>query len=104
MGHARAILGLTDVEEQRRLAHRVEKEGLSVRHVEKYVAECTKNPASTVNVLPQTPKPPHIRDIENRLRMALGTRVSIIDNHGSGKIIIDFFTPDDFDRILEKLT
>ena len=104
MGHARAILGITDVEEQRRLAARVEKEGLSVRHVEKFVAEFAKAPSTSGNVIQQTPKPPHIRDIENRLRMALGTRVSIIENQGSGKIIIDFFTPDDFDRILEKLT
>jgi len=104
MGHARAILGLTDVNEQFRLASRIEKEGLSVRHVEKYVADWGKTSGPQENVLQPTPKPPHIRDLENRLRMALGTRVTIIENHGSGKIVIDFFSSDDFDRILGKLT
>ena len=103
MGHARALLGLNDVQEQRRLARRIEKEQLSVRHIEKYVAEFEKSPTDH-GVLRETPKPPHILDLENRLRMALGTRVTIVDNHGQGKIVIDFFSPDDFDRILDKLT
>ncbi|HUW34738.1 MAG TPA: ParB/RepB/Spo0J family partition protein [Planctomycetota bacterium] len=104
MGHARAILGINDIEEQRRLAKRIEKESLSVRHVEKYVAEYANKVNSPGNVLQPTPKPPHIRDIEDRLRIALGTRVTIVEHNGSGKIVIDFFTPDDFDRVLQKLT
>ena len=104
MGHARAILGLNDVDEQRRLAKRIEKESLSVRHVEKYVAEYANKVSTPGNVLQPTPKPPHIRDIEDRLRIALGTRVTILEHGGSGKIVIDFFSPDDFDRILQKLT
>ena len=103
MGHARAILGLTDVAEQRRMAQRIEKEDLSVRHVEKFVADFQKEPLAS-HLLQQSPKPAHIRDLENRLRMALGTRVTIIDNQGAGKIIIDYFSSDDFDRILSKLT
>jgi len=103
MGHARAILGLNDVQEQRRLALRIQKEQLSVRHVEKYVSQYQK-PEGERGALAETPKPPHIRDLENRMRMALGTRVTIIDNRGRGKIIIDFFSSDDFDRVLNKLT
>ncbi len=102
MGHARAILGLSDVQEQRRLARRIQKEQLSVRHVEKYVSQYQK-PEGERGALPETPKPPHIRDLEDRLRTALGTRVTIVDNRGRGKIIIDFFSTDDFDRILDKL-
>jgi len=103
MGHARALLGLSDVHEQRRLARRIEKEELSVRHVEKYVAEYQR-PRPGQATLQETPKPPHILDLENRLRMALGTRVTIIENRGRGKIVIDFFSPEDFDRVLDKLT
>jgi len=103
MGHARALLGLNDVQEQRRLARRIEKEDLSVRHVEKYVAECQR-PRTGQTTLQETPKPPHVLDLENRLRMTLGTRVTIIENRGRGKIVIDFFSPEDFDRLLDKLT
>jgi len=103
MGHARALLGLSDPIEQRRLARRIEKEQLSVRHVEKYVADLQKA-GTEHNALAETRKPPHIRDLENRLRMALGTRVTIQDNGGKGRIVIDYFSSDDFDRLLEKLT
>ena len=74
-----------------------------VRHVEKYVAECQR-PRAGQTTLQETPKPPHVLDLENRLRMALGTRVTIIENRGRGKIVIDFFSPEDFDRVLDKLT
>ena len=103
MGHARALLGLADPQEQRRLARRIENEQLSVRHVEKYVADFQKT-GTEHNALQETSKPPHIRDLENRLRMALGTRVCIQDNGGKGKIVIDYFSSDDFDRLLQKLT
>jgi len=104
MGHARALLGLADVNEQRRLARRIPTEQLSVRQVEKYVAEFqNRDQQHEDNMLKEEPKPPHIRDLEARLRMALGTRVIIVDHNGSGKIIIDYFTSDDFDRIFQKL-
>ena len=48
-------------------------------------------------------KSAHIRDLEERLRRALGTRVRIAEGRGRGKIVIEFYSNDDFDRILEKL-
>ncbi len=100
MGHARALLGLVDTDAQRRLARRIVSQGLSVRAIEKIVQAANE---------PQQPKSvryksPHLRDIEDRLRRVLGTRVTIHEGHGRGRIVIDFYSNDDFDRILEKLS
>jgi len=100
MGHARALLGLVSTEVQRRLARRIESEGLSVRAVEKIV-QAANEPQEPKNV---RYKSPHLRDIEDRLRRVLGTRVTIREGHGRGRIVIDFYSNDDFDRILEKLS
>jgi len=99
MGHARALLGLNDPQAQKRLAAKIEREGLSVRAVEELVQAINeRQPAEKVAY-----KSPHIRDLEERLRRALGTRVTIKEGRGRGKIVIDFFSNDDFERILNKL-
>lgn len=101
MGHARALLGLPDRAEQRRLAARVGRDDLSVRQIEKLVNERLQGPRRQP---PAKPKPAHIDDLEGKLRTALGTRVAIVQGKtGTGKIIIDFFSDDDFQRVLEHI-
>ena len=99
MGHARALLALSDPGEQKRLAGRIEREGLSVRAVEKIIQSYSERDKTKKVVY----KSAHIRDLEERLRRALGTRVRIAEGRGRGKIVIEFYSNDDFDRILEKL-
>ncbi len=103
MGHARAILGLPTDELRRKLANRALAGRLSVREVErlvrKYLTEETATPARTYS------KPAHIADLEDKLRRRLGTRVAIEarKNGQRGKIIIEFDSLDDFDRITDSL-
>jgi len=102
MGHARALLALGDPQQQRQLCRRIIAEDLSVRQVEKIIAERT-----TTSVLPRTqrPKSASIKGFEEQLLRALGTRVSIIQGRkGRGKIIVDFFSSDEFERLFEHLT
>jgi len=102
MGHARAILSLTDAKRQTALAERVAREGLSVRHVERLVA--TQAPTRR-KAKPQA-KAAGVRDLESRLREALGTKVTIEEGAkpGTGRIVIEFYSSDDVDRILSRLT
>jgi ParB family chromosome partitioning protein len=53
----------------------------------------------------KAPKPvdPNLREAERRLEQVLGTRVRIKDRKGRGKVMIEYHTLDDFDRILEAL-
>jgi ParB family chromosome partitioning protein len=100
MGHARALLALTDEAAQLRVARDIVAGGLSVRETEAIVKKATspneKKPAKTVDV--------HTRAAEEKLKMALGTRTRIVRRGKGGKIEIDFASEDELQRIYELLT
>lgn len=97
MGHARALLGMADGARQRELADRIAREGVSVRDVERLIArgEPPKRRAS------RREKSPQVRSLEDRLKRHLGTRVSIFQGRNRGRLVIEFYGTDDFDRLLE---
>jgi ParB family transcriptional regulator, chromosome partitioning protein len=101
-GHARALLSLTDPQAQEQLAHRIVAEGLSVRDVEEIVSlgvEETKAPRQR-----QTrPKPvaPGLRDLADRLSDAFETRVRVDLGKRKGKIVVEFDSVDDLERIVK---
>ncbi len=104
MGHARALLGLPTASAQQALALRIEEEGISVREVERMVAAvrtgaAKKQPAHR----PSAQKDPHLRDIEDRARERFGTKVNVEHAGGKGKMIIHFYSDDDFQRVLDVL-
>lgn len=103
MGHARAILALPERSEQLRLAARIQRDDLSVRQTEQIVNDRLKRARSTTERA--EPKPAHITDLEAKLREALATRVTILPHKhdDGGRIVVDFFTKDDFQRLLERL-
>jgi len=98
MGHARAILGVPTDELRRKLANRALAGRLSVREVERLVRRytCSDSGAGSVRT-----KPSHIIDMENRLGRYLGTKVRIDTNKNGqrGRIVIEFYSLDEFDRI-----
>jgi len=99
MGHARALLGLADEIDQLQMAERVVKEDLSVRAVEAAVREGRTTPRRRV-----TPrKPPQVMALESELREILGTKVQIQDRRGKGRILIEYYSPEEFERLLEAL-
>ena len=103
MGHARAILALPTDDLRRKLANRAMAGRLSVREVEKlvrrYLTSTGQERQSTRT------KAPHIVDLEKRLASQLATKVNIETrkNGQKGKIIIEFYSLDEFDGILERL-
>jgi ParB family chromosome partitioning protein len=103
MGHARAILALPTDELRRKLANRAMAGRLSVREVERLVRKYLAGTGQVKTKL--RTKPPHIIDIENKLSSQLGTKV-IIETRKSGhrgKVIIEFYSLDEFDGILERI-
>ncbi len=103
MGHARAILALPTDELRRKLANRAMAGRFSVREVERlvrrYLAGSNKDKRAIRS------KPPHIQDLEMKLSGQLGTKVNIETrkNGQRGKIIIEFYSLDEFDGITERL-
>lgn len=102
-GHARALLGLVHPSAQQALALRIENEGLSVRETEQIVAEQRGEKKSTGRARPRLPKDPHIRDVEDRMRERLGTKVMLDYREGKGKLTIMLYSDDDLQRCLDAL-
>lgn len=108
MGHARALLGVTDRRRQVELARRVSDRGMSVRALESFIR------AERSSVAPVAPSAKaaraerdsaHLRDITRRFEEVLKTKVKIIEGRrrNSGKIVIKYYSLDDFDRVAEAL-
>ncbi len=98
-GSARAILSLQSPVQQLRLAKRAVAEGLSTRRVEQLAAEMQKEKARP----PEKKMPPHIADLEERLRRHFGTKVQVEDNQGKGKIIVEYYSVDEAQRIFDRM-
>ena len=99
-GHARALLSIEDEEQQYLIAQKIFDEKLSVREVEKLVRDLNKPEKVKKEISPSLTL--IYKDIENRLKNNLGTKVSInAKENGSGKLEIEFFNHDDLERIMD---
>jgi ParB family chromosome partitioning protein len=102
MGHARAVMALDLAVEQIDAAKRIVKDALSVRQTEQLVANWGKPVEKKEK--PEKAQDPNVREAERELERALGCRVTIDDKKGRGKVVIQYKSIEDFDRIVESLT
>ncbi|MFH8404612.1 ParB/RepB/Spo0J family partition protein [Streptomyces sp. NPDC018019] len=104
-GHARALLSVDDAEEQDRLAHRIVAEGLSVRAVEEIVTLIGSKPTGSKAKKPRagTRVSPALTDLASRLSDRFETRVKVDLGQKKGKIVVEFASIDDLERILGTL-
>ncbi|MEW2030521.1 ParB/RepB/Spo0J family partition protein [Streptomyces roseifaciens] len=105
-GHARALVGVTDPEEQVKLATRIVAEGLSVRTVEETVK--TMDPEKRRSSKPKGPRAgarvsPALTDLATRLSDRFETRVKVDLGQKKGKIVVEFASMEDLERILGTL-
>ncbi len=98
MGHAKALLSLERVRDQIQAAAVIVKRGLSVREAEA-LASKLKNPSREKRVRVSH----ELRSIEDKLKKALGTMVSISAKSKGGRIVIEYYSAEDLDRIIEKV-
>jgi len=91
-GHARALLTLKSEKEQKRFVDRVLKEGTSVRELERQTRKKSVQRNSA------------FFSIEEDLQKALQTKVNITFKRNKGKIIIEFYSKEDLERIAEQIT
>ena len=104
-GHARALLGLDDRQAQEHLAHRIVAEGLSVRAVEEIVA-VGAGPSAKGGRAPRAkvPDSPQLRDLADRLSDAFDTHVKVELGRRKGKIVVEFASLDDLERIVRVIS
>jgi ParB family chromosome partitioning protein len=101
-GHARALLGLSDVGAQESLAGRIVAEGLSVRSVEEIVALGDVPSEAGPATAPRRAKPvaPKLADVADRLSDRFETRVKVDLGRSKGRIVVEFASLDDLERIV----
>ncbi|MDQ6616191.1 MAG: ParB/RepB/Spo0J family partition protein [Actinomycetota bacterium] len=104
-GHARALLGTPDRNFQEALAQRAVAEELSVRAVEEAVRHRTE-PTAIGGSAPRTGRlrPPGVVELENLLSQHLDTRVKVDMGARKGRVVIEFATLDDLERIYRAMT
>ena len=105
MGHARCLLGVDDPMRLMQLAESVISNQLSVRALE----EIVRREKTRQGPPPATPRTetrsPHVLDLQNRFEAAVRTKVTLREGKkkGTGRITIEYFSLDDFDRIANLL-
>jgi ParB family chromosome partitioning protein len=99
-GHARALLAIEDPASQERVAQRVVAEGLSVRAVEELIAVGDHSERTSRQRHQSKIVAPKAKDLADRLSDHFETRVKVELGRTKGKIIIEFATVDDLERIV----
>ena len=102
-GHARALLGLDDVQLQEELAQRIVSEGLSVRAVERLIANGVESSSATRTVTRRSSYNPRVVSLTSQLSTKLEAPVRIDVGKRKGKVTLEFTNLDDLERIVAKL-
>lgn len=99
MGHARALLAIDDTDIQQAACEKVVRRNLSVRQVEKLIRELQEN--SRQKHAKPSRRSIYIQKAEEQLRELLGTKVNIRSRKEGGTIEVEFYSPEDLNRLLE---
>jgi ParB family chromosome partitioning protein len=100
-GHAKALMSLDSPEAVLKLANRAVALAMSVRQVEGTVHSLVHPEPKREKAARQVD--PNVREAERQLQRTLGVHVQITDNKGKGKIVIEYKSLEDFDRVVEAL-
>jgi ParB family chromosome partitioning protein len=100
-GHARALLSISDAEEQKKIWQKTVKEDLSVRSVEQLARKYKKKLDAQLPVKSPWPrKAVYLKKLEGQLREILGTSVKIRTRKDGGVIEVVFYSPADLQRLM----
>ena len=107
LGHAKVLLGVTEVGVRRNFAEQAAVHGWSVRELEGAIRDTAGVPRGTSPTKPQgrATKSAHLADLRRQLEQHLGTRVDIRVGRkkGSGELRIQFFSLDEFDGLMQRI-
>lgn len=104
MGHAKVLLSLESQSEQLKLAHEITSRGISVRQAEAAVHRIKKQPVVKKSAVKPLGQDIDLVAVEDRLRRSLGTKVKLSQQGNAGEIRISYYSLNDLDRILDKLS
>ena len=102
-GHGRALGGLSP-ERQARVLDSVVSQELSVRQTEELVRRLRQPRQSREKAKASVPSDPELERVEEDLRRALGTKVSLARSRRGGRIVIEYYSDEELGRLYERLT
>ncbi|MFD1148597.1 ParB/RepB/Spo0J family partition protein [Saccharothrix hoggarensis] len=104
-GHARALLGIDDPGVQEELATRIVAEGMSVRATEEAVTLAkSAEPAKAKQVRRKQMQAPGLQELAERLSDNFDTRVKVELGQRKGRIVVEFGSVDDLERIIQLMS
>ncbi|MEM9398905.1 MAG: ParB/RepB/Spo0J family partition protein [Verrucomicrobiota bacterium] len=108
VGHAKALLALTNKGDQMALAREIIAKSLSVRETERLIKSLSeqaskKNASAKRQTGQKSGLSVEWQDMENRLQRALGTKVKIVGSVARGRMEIEYYSEDDLERLLDQL-
>jgi len=102
-GHARALLGLEQIEAQEAALKMVLKRGLNVRQTEELVRRLLGLRPENGEQRPAREISPETRALESRFREVLGTKVSLARSGEGGRVVIYFYSEEELDALYERI-
>ena len=96
VGHAKVLLGLEARVKQVELCALIVAKSLSVRQLEELAGQWQPKPRRARRALD-----PHLKTLEDELRQLLGTKVTLSARRRGGRIVIEYFSPEDLTRIVQ---
>lgn len=97
-GHARAMLGLDELDEQRQIWEVILKRGLNVRQTEETVRRLVAGPKPK---RPDQSSSPETQALEDRFREAIGTKVQLFRSKRGGRLVIHFYSEEDLQALYD---
>lgn len=101
MGHARALLAVEDPEDQKAIFKKIIEKGYSVRKTEKAIKALSKDKEKSSSQNSSDQRNAFLKEISNRLRSKLSTKVNIKSKKNGGEIRIEYYSDEELDRLLE---
>jgi ParB family chromosome partitioning protein len=102
MGHARALLSIDDEEDQEEVYNKIIDKGYSVRKTEKVIRNLNKAQEKKSEETDTTDKErAFLKEISNRLRSTLSTKVNIKSKKNGGEIRIEYYSDEELERLLD---
>jgi len=101
-GHAKALLSLSDLSSILDVARKIIQGSYSVRQAEMLVSRLGKGGAQDATEIPEAVDP-NVKAAIHALEQALGTKVTIQESHGKGRIELHFFSPEEMHRLYDGL-
>jgi len=102
-GHGKTLLEIDDANQQRRMMHQIISKSLSVRELENLIRLRRPRSLKIKSRLSVSASDPILAVIEEQLQHILATRVKVVKKKKRGHILIEFYSQEDFDRIVAKL-